>query len=153
MRLSAERGVARAVDVMGYYYETGMGVQRNDNEALKWYQRAANQQSSYGMFNVGEFYKEGRGGLEKDYAKAMTWYRKSADLDDAMAMTAIGEMYQDGLGVGVDGDRAVKWYLKGAEAGNRPRRFTCWGEPMMRAWAWQKIMRRHGMVSQGRRSE
>ncbi len=40
-RLAAEQGYAAAQSRLALYYKTGMGVERNDAEAAKWYRKVA----------------------------------------------------------------------------------------------------------------
>lgn len=62
----------------------GWGVEENDDEALKWYRKAAERGYAPSMFKLGYCYEEGFG-VEKDMEKALEWYRKAAELDDSDA--------------------------------------------------------------------
>ena len=61
----------------GYAYEHGThGVEQDKNEALKWYQKAADKGDSYAMFALGNEYESGE---NQDKEKALMWYRKAAE--------------------------------------------------------------------------
>ena len=61
----------------GYAYEHGeFGVAQDKNEALKWYQKAAEAGGTYAMFVLGNEYTSGE---NQDKEKALMWYRKAAE--------------------------------------------------------------------------
>ena len=61
----------------GYAYEHGkFGVEQDKNEALKWYQKAAEAGGTYAMFVLGNEYASGE---NQDKEKALMWYRKAAE--------------------------------------------------------------------------
>ena len=61
----------------GYAYEHGThGVEQDKNEALKWYQKAAEAGGTYAMFVLGNEYASGE---NQDKEKALMWYRKAAE--------------------------------------------------------------------------
>ena len=70
---AAERGNAEAQVSLGCKYYFGMGVERSDAEALKWFRKAAEQGHVSGQFNLGSRYEEGEG-VAKDYVEAYAWY-------------------------------------------------------------------------------
>src|SRR4029079_305522 len=57
---------------LGALYASGVGRQRSDAEAFRWFQRAADQGHSHGMLMVAGLYASGRG-VEKDKVKAYSW--------------------------------------------------------------------------------
>ena len=50
--------------------------------------------------------------FEKDYKKALNYYKVSASLNNHSAMVNIGRMYGKGIGVDVDHEESLRWYLK-----------------------------------------
>tara|TARA_R110000744_G_scaffold124432_1_gene229935 strand:+ start:126 stop:980 length:855 start_codon:yes stop_codon:yes gene_type:complete len=113
----AEQGVPEAQGALGVMYANGLGVQRNDAEAIKWYRKAADQGFAEAQLLLGYMYDEGRGAIEND-AEAMKWLRKAADQGVAEAQNSIGAMHENGKGVPQNDAEAVKWYRKAAELGN-----------------------------------
>lgn len=68
----------------GYAYEHGThGVEQDKNEALKWYQKAADKGDSYAMFALGNEYASGE---NQDKEKALMWYRKAAEVGLELVM-------------------------------------------------------------------
>ena len=51
---SATKGLAKAEFVMGYLMDIGIGVERDIDEAKRWYQRAAGQGNKRAMARVNE---------------------------------------------------------------------------------------------------
>jgi len=61
---------------LGLVYSTGkLGVNKNEKEALKYYQEASKKGHSSAMYNIGNMYKDGRGGLKINYKKAIQHYK------------------------------------------------------------------------------
>lgn len=50
-----------AMNLIGYMYNSGRGVKENQEEAFKWYKRAAEAGLSISQFNLGLMYQHGRG--------------------------------------------------------------------------------------------
>jgi TPR repeat protein len=61
---------------------------------------------------LGYAYENGTYGLQRDYGSAKKWYEASAGQGEPYADCALGSLYHRGLGVPVDNETAVKWYLK-----------------------------------------
>ena len=59
------------------YYEVLDGAKRDYTEAIKWYQKAAEQGYARAQYTVGDMYEKGEG-VSKDVAEAIKWYRKAA---------------------------------------------------------------------------
>ena len=59
-------------------YQSGQGVNQNNELAFEWYEKAANQGNIFAQSNLGWMYEVGEG-TKKDYNKALYWHLKSAD--------------------------------------------------------------------------
>lgn len=112
----AKRGDAFAQYNLGVMYAQGLGIKKNEEEAVAWYKKAAAQGYSEAQSNLGLMYEFGRG-VDVDYELAMKWYLKAAAQGYALAQHNIGSMYFNGNGVSKDDDKAFEWYLKAAEQG------------------------------------
>ena len=95
-----------------HYYVTA-----DDNEAVRWYRKAADQGHAEAQNRLGTYYEYGRG-VTEDYDEAVRWYRKAADQDLAEAQNNLGECYYYGRGVTQHYTEAVRWYRKAAEQGH-----------------------------------
>lgn len=83
---------------LGVMYEQGIGIAKNDKEAVFWYEKAAAQGSSAAQYNLGVLYENGRG-TAVDFAKANDLYRKASLQGDALAVGNLGMLYIRGDGV------------------------------------------------------
>ena len=102
---------------LGFMYEKGKGVDQDYNQAMIWYQMAADQGDSFAQYQLGKMYNKGKG-VDQDYKQAMIWYQKAADQGDSYAQNSLGWMYQKGNGVVQDYKQAVIWYQKAADQGD-----------------------------------
>ena len=98
-------------------YENGYGTAADDYEAVKWYQKAAEQGYARAQCNLGDMYFYG-GGVEQSDVKAAEWYLKAAEQGYADAQYNLGKMYYYGRGVEQSYEKAVEWVLKAAEQGD-----------------------------------
>ena len=115
-RQAADSGLTAAMNRLGYMYQNGQGVPRDDAQAVAWYRKAAESGFPQGMSNLGWMYQNGRG-VAQDDAQAVAWYRKAAENGNAAGMTSLGVMYQNGRGVAQDDTQAFAWFHKAAENG------------------------------------
>ena len=69
---AAQAGDDDAQFNLGALYASGVGRQRSDEEAFRWFLRAADQGHSHGMLIVAGLYASGRG-VAKDNVKAYSW--------------------------------------------------------------------------------
>jgi TPR repeat protein len=100
-RTSAEEGHAESQFNLGLMYEKGIGVSKNEKEAVVWYLKAALQGNSYAQFNLAVLYENGRG-TDVNFAQAHQWYRKAAVQGDGLAVGNLGMLYLRGQGVKTD---------------------------------------------------
>jgi TPR repeat protein len=97
-RASAEEGHAGSQFNVALMYEQGIGVAKDEKEAVVWYRKSALQGNSAAQFNLGVLYENGRG-TKVDFAKANEWYRKASVQGDALAIGNLGMLYVRGQGV------------------------------------------------------
>ena len=107
---------ALAQYALGLLYDRGLGVEKNRQQAIKWYQKSAEQGESNGQYSLGLGYKLGEG-IEQNYKLATLWYHKAAMQNNAYGQTSMGSMYMLGRGVEKDYKQAIEWYRKAAEQG------------------------------------
>lgn len=104
----AEQGDPRSQLHLGMLYRDGRGVEKNPQEELKWYRKAAEQDYVVAQRELGRRLT----GEER-----LKWLGKAADKNDAWAQYELGYTYEYGSGLAVPKNpvEAVKWYRKGAE--------------------------------------
>ena len=76
MLKAAEDGHAVAQHGMGFMYMEGDGVDKNMDEAVKWFTLAAEQGLAGSQTTLAMMYEEGNG-VEKDPELAKEWYAKA----------------------------------------------------------------------------
>ena len=118
LRVLAERGDADAQSELGVRYDAGRdGVERDYDEAVSWYRRAAEQDHAAAQAYLGFMYSSGRG-VAQDDTEAVRWYRRSAEQGHPLGQNNLGVGYRDGRGVVQDYEESVRWYRRSAEQGN-----------------------------------
>jgi uncharacterized protein len=68
----AERGNIRAEALLGFSYESGLGVPQDYVEAAKWYRRAADTGDDIAQYNIGIMHQNGQG-VPRDLVMAYMW--------------------------------------------------------------------------------
>ena len=99
-------------------YYIGKGVEEDFKEAVKWYQKAADQGNAMAQSNLGLRYASGEG-VEQDLKEAVKWSQKAADQGDAYAQYNLGAGYYEGKGVEQDIVTAYAWCNIAATNGNQ----------------------------------
>ncbi len=69
----ANEGNAQAQFNLALMYHGGLGVERNEEEAVRWYHRAARSGSKQAQEFLSVGYQEGWFGLPRDPARARYW--------------------------------------------------------------------------------
>ena len=108
---------ARAQVNLGNKYRDGVTVDRNYQEAARWYRAAAEQGDAVGQNHLADLYREGKG-VPQDSMEAVKWYQMAAVGGSASAQTSLADMYRDGRGVPRDYASAMKFYRMAANQGN-----------------------------------
>lgn len=93
--ISANKGHARGMQMLGWLHHEGHGTPQNYALAQQWYERAAEKGSVVAMFNLGLMHEYGNG-MPADEAQARTWLRKAADGGYALATSALAVLDQPG---------------------------------------------------------
>jgi TPR repeat protein len=105
----AAAGDARAQTVLGLISYFGRGVPLDQNEALKWFRRAADQGDPIAQFYLGVMYSKGQS-VPLDYAEASKWFRLAADQGYADAQYSLGVSYARGEIGAADNVSAYMWF-------------------------------------------
>lgn len=145
-RKVAEQGDAMAQVNLGDCYANGIGITKNESEAVKWYRKAADQGlkpakdallrlaqggNVMAQFNLGLCYEKEPRNRRRGYyqpesfllrgqtndTEAVKWFRKAAEQGYAEAQNKLGSCHEYGIGTTRDCAEAVRWYRKSAENG------------------------------------
>jgi TPR repeat protein len=112
----AEANNSRGMILYAHCLEQGLGVTKNEVEAVGWYRKAVEKDEPMAMTNLGAAYFTGRG-VGKDEVEAVGWYRKAVEKDEPGVMRNLGACYFEGRGVTKDESKAIAWYRKAADGG------------------------------------
>jgi hypothetical protein len=103
---------------LGWMYETGKGVNKNESLALKYYTDASKLNNPAGQYSLGNMYYRGLG-CNKDLKIALEYYKKAAVQDYPHAIAMLGYMNEYGEGgLEVNLSEAGKCYRKAAGLGD-----------------------------------
>jgi TPR repeat protein len=95
---AAEKGHADSQYNLGLMYEQGIGISKDEKEAIVWYRKSAVQGNAFAQYNLAVLYENGRGAAI-DFAQAHKWYRKASAQGDPLAIGNLGMLYLRGQGV------------------------------------------------------
>jgi len=94
----------------------GYGVQKDEEQAARWYESAAKKGHAEAQYNLGCMYADGKG-VKKSPEDALRWIRASASQGYEPAQSRFGTMYAGGNGIAQDHRLAYFWlniaYLHG----------------------------------------
>ena len=121
--VSNTEGVLAGQYKAGKIYENGEeGVKKDDEQAVKFYHKAAVRNHSEAQLALGRMYAKGQG-IKKDDGQAVRWYRRAAQRGNAEAAYYLYLRYRDGRGVKKNAktaqtffDQAIKGGYKAAKA-------------------------------------
>lgn len=90
-------------------YEHGHGVAKNQNKALEWFIKVAEQKDVTTQFYLADKYRK-----EQNHKEAFKWFQMAADQDCVDAQYYLGLIYQAGDGVEKNDRQAFEWFNKAA---------------------------------------
>lgn len=112
----AQKGNPESELAVGWLYDNGLGVDRDETAATKWYRRAANHGDARAEQYIATMYANGQG-VAKDLRKAEHWFRLAAQSDNSGGQFGLGVMYRDGIVVSRDLVEAYKWFTLAMRSG------------------------------------
>jgi TPR repeat protein len=112
--------------VYGRCLERGLGCVKDEECAVRWYRKAAENGFANAQSHLGTCYEHGDG-VVKDLTLVLAWYRKAAELGNREAQFNLGRCYHYGRGVPNDETEAVMWFRKAAEQGFDKAKVLCTG--------------------------
>lgn len=105
----ANSGSAEAQFFLGKQYSNPSSPLMDMKKAIKWYEKAAQQQHSDAIYELAVIYQLGNG-VEKDPVKAVQLFKIAAELNHSGAQFGLGTLYDNGEGVTEDTMTAIFWY-------------------------------------------
>jgi TPR repeat protein len=116
-RKAADKGSTAAMVELGVLLGTGTGVAKDEAEARKLFERAAEAGNPRGVSNLAAL--SAGAGAPSDPVKARAMLAKAADANSAEAQYQLGLMTADGIG-GPKDDAAARALFEKAAAQNHP---------------------------------
>lgn len=104
---AAEQGDASALNMLGRYYEWGLGVPKNIPKAIEARKKSVDLGNPDAQVSLGEMYEQGRG-VKRDYKKAAELYKLAADQGNGDGQANLGNLYNLGRGVVRDASEAIR---------------------------------------------
>ncbi|CAL8112421.1 unnamed protein product [Orchesella dallaii] len=118
----------------GHQYANGWSVPRSDEEAVRFFTKAAKVKNAEGIYYLGLSYRHGRG-VKQDLKKAYKLFLEAAEMPSdfplptllnssrknvgvVSAQHNVGLFYEYGIVVEQDYCEAIRWYKKATENGN-----------------------------------
>ena len=114
---SAEQGYYLAMYNLACMYYFGDGVEKNDEEAFRWYNEATEHGDAEAANRVGVFFENGIG-CEKSLEKAFDYYLRSAQMGSLSGMANVGQCYLEGKGTEQNVVSGLTWMGAASEKGN-----------------------------------
>ncbi|MSO64845.1 MAG: sel1 repeat family protein [Alphaproteobacteria bacterium] len=105
----AEKGDARAMEIVAALYDSHGTPQFDEKEAAQWYQRAAEKGSKSAQWHTARHYLTGSG-VAKSEREAIRWFETAADQGNIDSRRELGRIYRDGIGMPKDLVRAYMWF-------------------------------------------
>jgi localization factor PodJL len=123
LRTAALKGDPTAAYEIGVRFAEGKGVVPSLEDAVKWYDRAAQAGVIPAVFRLGTFYEKGLG-VKKDADIARRYYVQAAERGNAKAMHNLAVLDADGGGKGANYKSAATWFRKAADRGVADSQFN-----------------------------
>lgn len=117
LKSKAQDGDVQAQLALAKAYHLGEGIEKDEGQAVRWWEKAAEHGDVSAQVNVGVAYWHGAG-VPKNYGAAVRWFTKAADQGNPVGQSGLGVLYHLGQGVTQDEAEAVRWWKKAAEQGD-----------------------------------
>ena len=134
MEKEAHSGNGFAMFDFGKMYAAGLGCEKSDEIAQRWYTSAlraflleepVTKKPSYLQYRIGKMYAMGCG-TDKDLSAAAQWYIKAEADGNPFAAYSLGSMYLRGEGVERNPERAYRYFEKAAEDQSKPNAYAAY---------------------------
>jgi len=117
LSLAHKRDLA-AMRNVGHLLRKGLGVERDPERALWFYEQAGDYGYPPAMVNAGQMLRTGDG-VPADPKGAARWFYRAAKLGDANGMVLLARMLEAGEGVSRDAQAAEAYYRAASRLGHK----------------------------------
>ena len=120
VRICAENGDAKCMNIMGLFYKNGIFVEKCNNEAFAWFKLAAEYGYTRAVRNLSLMYARGNG-IEKNMSLAIETLNKIKECDAPIYYLSLGEIEK------IAGSHKVAFenFRIAAELGNAWAKYFC----------------------------
>jgi uncharacterized protein len=112
------RGEPEAMNLLGFWYQTGRGVVANPELALDYYRKAAIKEYAPAMVSLGRVLVGKTGATEAEKKEGVEWLIKAAQAKDGSAAVSLVNAYAQGMGVQKNLTEAHRWANEAAASSN-----------------------------------
>lgn len=106
-RRAAENGSTSGQVALGVCLSSGIGVPKDDKEAIYWTKKAIQSGDESAAHNLATIYRD-----QENYKKAFFWFKRAVEMGDDDSLCELGQYYYFGLGVRRSPERAVQCFKK-----------------------------------------
>lgn len=114
-RLAANAGHATATYELCCCYMEGLGIPKDDKEAIRLLVKAAEMGEPSAQSVLGTVIELGKYGFDVDIRESLNWYMKAAQKGNALAQLKVGDAYIEGDLLQRDEDKGIEYLTKAAE--------------------------------------
>ncbi|CAB4404745.1 unnamed protein product [Rhizophagus irregularis] len=108
---------SNSIYLLGYFNYYGIGMDTNEQNAFKLYQKAAELENILAQFELAGMYLLGKG-VGKNYSKAFELSENLSERKYPYGINRLGYCYEFGFGTYIDEHKAFELYQKAADLGN-----------------------------------
>lgn len=120
VRICAENGDAKCMNIMGLFYKNGIFVEKCNNEAFAWFKLAAEYGYTRAVRNLSLMYARGNG-IEKNMSLAIETLNKIKECDAPIYYLSLGEIEK----IAGSHKVAFKNFRIAAELGSASAKYFC----------------------------
>lgn len=114
----AHQGDTKAMITLALCYQNGAGVAHDSIQAVKWFQKAADQGDADAWLYLSTYYLRGTCGFAKDSARYFAIRKEWAEKGHPNGLAALGIAYECGRGCKADTAKAVELYEQALKKGS-----------------------------------
>ena len=101
---------------VAWMYLKGKGVEQNNEQAVFWYTKAAEQDDITAQYHLATLYDQGEV-VQQNTKEAVKWYTRAAESGNINSQYLLGFMYFNDESI-KDYKESIKWYKMAAKQGN-----------------------------------
>lgn len=121
----ADEGDATAYYYLGKMYAQGLGVEKDEQRAVEYYQKAEKAYNIDAAYELAEMLlDEAKDKNDERFQTGLKYLKRAAYAGQANALNQLGEMYEQGNNVTKDYKSAFGFYLMGALKGDAKSQFN-----------------------------